>query len=68
LIVIGDRWCSSDTIGAGLRFIFLVPVSLFTDEQLLFELLNPTAEVIPVIYAFPNTYTVGITSLGYQVV
>jgi radical SAM superfamily enzyme YgiQ (UPF0313 family) len=48
--------------------IFLVPVSLFTDEQLLFEPLNPTADAIPVIYAFPNTYTVGITSLGYQVV
>ncbi len=43
-------------------------MSLFTDEQLLFEPLNPTAEAIPVIYAFPNTYTVGITSLGYQVV
>jgi radical SAM superfamily enzyme YgiQ (UPF0313 family) len=42
-------------------------VSLFTDEQLLFEPLNPAA-AIPVIYAFPNTYTVGITSLGYQVV
>jgi radical SAM superfamily enzyme YgiQ (UPF0313 family) len=45
-----------------------VPVSLFTDEQLLFEPLNPAAEEIPVIYAFPNTYTVRITSLGYQVV
>jgi radical SAM superfamily enzyme YgiQ (UPF0313 family) len=43
-------------------------VSLFNDEQLLFQPLVPTERAIPTIYAFPNTYTVGITSLGYQVV
>jgi radical SAM superfamily enzyme YgiQ (UPF0313 family) len=43
-------------------------VSLFAAEQLLFQPFAPTAEAIPAIYAFPNTYTVGITSLGYQVV
>jgi radical SAM superfamily enzyme YgiQ (UPF0313 family) len=43
-------------------------VSLFAAEQLLFQPLAATAAAIPTIYAFPNTYTVGITSLGYQVV
>jgi radical SAM superfamily enzyme YgiQ (UPF0313 family) len=43
-------------------------VSLFTDEQLLFQPLAPSDQAIPTIYAFPNTYSVGITSLGYQVV
>jgi radical SAM superfamily enzyme YgiQ (UPF0313 family) len=44
--------------------------SLFQEEKMLFE---PTyglgeADVLEVIYAFPNEYTIGITSLGYQVV
>jgi radical SAM superfamily enzyme YgiQ (UPF0313 family) len=43
-------------------------VSLFTAEKLLFQPLAPDYQAIPLIYAFPNTYSVGITSLGYQVV
>jgi radical SAM superfamily enzyme YgiQ (UPF0313 family) len=35
-------------------------------ETLLFEPALPTAKAIPLIFAFPNTYSVGITSLGYQ--
>lgn len=42
--------------------------SLFTDERLLFTPANPNNDAIPLIFAFPNEYTVGITSLGYQVV
>ncbi len=40
----------------------------FDAEKLLFEPANPNHNAISVIYAFPNTYTVGITSLGYQFV
>lgn len=40
----------------------------FSSEYLLFEPATPELGAIPVIFAFPNTYTVGITSLGYQVV
>ena len=43
-------------------------VSPFTDEHLLFTPAQSEADAVPVIFAFPNTYTVGITSLGYQVV
>lgn len=43
-------------------------ISPFKDEQLLFTPAQPVANAVPVIFAFPNTYTVGITSLGYQVV
>jgi hypothetical protein len=28
----------------------------------------PAQDAVPVIFAFPNEYSVGITSLGYQVV
>lgn len=38
------------------------------DEQLLFEPTTPTANAITLAFAFPNTYSVGITSLGYQTV
>lgn len=37
-------------------------------ERLLFSPALPRDDAVPVIFAFPNTYTVGITSLGYQVV
>jgi len=37
-------------------------------ERLLFEPAAPKADAIPVIFAFPNEYSVGITSLGYQIV
>lgn len=42
--------------------------SVFTDEHLLFTPAHPQADAIPTIFAFPNEYSVGITSLGYQVV
>ena len=41
---------------------------LFAKERLLFTPATPNTDAIPVIFAFPNEYTVGITSLGYQVV
>ncbi|MEO0989100.1 MAG: radical SAM protein, partial [Cyanobacteria bacterium J06639_14] len=40
----------------------------FADEHILFQPAVPDADATPVIFAFPNEYTVGITSLGYQVV
>lgn len=40
----------------------------FNEERLLFTPVPPDAGATPVIFAFPNTYSVGITSLGYQVV
>ncbi|WP_068511685.1 B12-binding domain-containing radical SAM protein [Leptolyngbya sp. O-77] len=42
--------------------------AIFADERLLFTPATPDADAVPVIFAFPNDYTVGITSLGYQVV
>ncbi|NJO41373.1 MAG: radical SAM protein [Cyanobacteria bacterium CRU_2_1] len=42
--------------------------SAFAAERLLFTPATPIAEAIPIIFAFPNEYSVGITSLGYQVV
>ncbi|MBW4604834.1 MAG: B12-binding domain-containing radical SAM protein [Calothrix sp. FI2-JRJ7] len=42
--------------------------SLFADEHLLFDPVTPENDAIPLIFAFPNEYTVGITSLGYQIV
>ncbi|MBD0389435.1 MAG: radical SAM protein [Nostoc sp. C3-bin3] len=42
--------------------------SVFTSERLLFTPANPDTDAIPIIFAFPNEYSVGITSLGYQVV
>ncbi len=43
-------------------------VSIFSQERLLFTPTPPKTDAIPVIYAFPNTYQIGITSLGYQVI
>ncbi len=40
----------------------------FASERLLFTPANPSADAAPVIFAFPNEYSVGITSLGYQIV
>ncbi len=37
-------------------------------EKLLFTPATPEPDAIPVIYAFPNEYSVGITSLGYQII
>jgi radical SAM superfamily enzyme YgiQ (UPF0313 family) len=42
--------------------------SPFAAERLLFTPAVPEANAVPVIFAFPNEYSVGITSLGYQVV
>ncbi|OKH12813.1 radical SAM protein [Fischerella major NIES-592] len=42
--------------------------SVFSAERLLFTPATPDIDAIPTIFAFPNEYTVGITSLGYQVV
>ncbi|MBZ8180476.1 B12-binding domain-containing radical SAM protein [Oscillatoria salina] len=43
-------------------------MSLFASERLLFTPATPDADAIPVVFAFPNDYSVGITSLGYQIV
>ncbi|MDZ7953476.1 radical SAM protein [Nostoc sp. DedQUE09] len=42
--------------------------SVFDSERLLFTPTAPDTNAIPIIFAFPNEYSVGITSLGYQVV
>lgn len=42
--------------------------SVFSAERLLFTQATPDTDAIPTIFAFPNEYSVGITSLGYQVV
>ncbi|HEY9674959.1 MAG TPA: radical SAM protein [Waterburya sp.] len=42
--------------------------TLFASERLLFTPATPEVGAIPTIFAFPNEYSVGITSLGYQVV
>ena len=42
--------------------------SVFAAERLLFNPAIPNHDAIPTIFAFPNEYTVGITSLGYQIV
>ncbi|MEB3309429.1 MAG: radical SAM protein [Snowella sp.] len=39
-----------------------------SSETLLFTPATPETDAIPVIYAFPNEYSVGITSLGYQII
>jgi radical SAM superfamily enzyme YgiQ (UPF0313 family) len=41
---------------------------VFASERLLFTPATPDAGAIPTIFVFPNEYSVGITSLGYQVV
>jgi radical SAM superfamily enzyme YgiQ (UPF0313 family) len=45
-----------------------VSASPFAAERLLFTPAPPAPDAIPLVFAFPNEYTVGITSLGYQVV
>ncbi|MBO3463543.1 radical SAM protein, partial [Aetokthonos hydrillicola CCALA 1050] len=42
--------------------------SAFSAESLLFNPTTPDSDAIPTIFAFPNEYSVGITSLGYQVI
>lgn len=38
----------------------------FGAERLLFTPTTPDRDALPIVFAFPNTYSVGITSLGYQ--
>ncbi|EHC10536.1 radical SAM protein [Fischerella thermalis BR2B] len=42
--------------------------SVFSAERFLFTPATPETNAVSTIFAFPNEYTVGITSLGYQVV
>jgi radical SAM superfamily enzyme YgiQ (UPF0313 family) len=42
--------------------------ALFADERLLFTPATTEPDAIATVFAFPNEYSVGITSLGYQVV
>ena len=43
-------------------------MSVFQLERLLFTPATPEHDAIPAIFAFPNEYTIGITSLGFQIV
>ncbi|MDY7013833.1 MAG: radical SAM protein [Cyanobacteriota bacterium] len=43
-------------------------MGVFETERLLFTPATPQPGAIPLIFAFPNEYAVGISSLGYQVV
>lgn len=43
-------------------------MSVFSQEKLLFNPVVKNDNAIPLIFAFPNEYSVGITSLGYQLV
>ncbi len=51
-----------------LKLQTIVTASIFAAERLLFTPATPDTDAIETIFAFPNEYTVGITSLGYQVV
>ncbi|MCS7030598.1 MAG: B12-binding domain-containing radical SAM protein [Gloeomargarita sp. SKYG116] len=41
---------------------------LWSEERLLFTPAVPEATAVPLVWAYPNTYSVGITSLGYQLI
>lgn len=43
-------------------------MTVFQQEKLLFTPASPDHDAVPIIFAFPNEYTIGITSLGYQIV
>ena len=43
-------------------------MTVFNQERLLFTPAFPKSDAIPTVFAFPNKYTIGITSLGYQLV
>ncbi|MFM6406798.1 MAG: radical SAM protein, partial [Microcystis sp.] len=43
-------------------------MTILQDEKLLFTPAIPHGDAIKTIFAFPNQYSVGITSLGYQIV
>ncbi len=40
----------------------------FSEEKLLFTPSKSQSNAIRTIYAFPNDYNIGITSLGYQII
>ena len=40
----------------------------WSDEHILCDVAVPGGDAVPLTFAFPNTYSIGITSLGYQVV
>jgi radical SAM superfamily enzyme YgiQ (UPF0313 family) len=42
--------------------------AVFAAEHLLFTPATPSSDAIATLFAFPNEYSVGITSLGYQVI
>ncbi|NEP58972.1 MAG: radical SAM protein [Symploca sp. SIO2G7] len=42
--------------------------SVFAAEHLLFDPALPDSDAVSVVFAFPNEYSIGITSLGYQVI
>ncbi len=42
--------------------------SVFSLEKVLFTPTRPLSDALRLVFAFPNEYSVGITSLGYQVV
>ncbi len=41
---------------------------MFESEKLLFTPVKSEENSIKIVFAFPNTYSVGITSLGYQII
>ncbi|MEN9249253.1 MAG: radical SAM protein [Gloeomargarita sp. GXS_bins_116] len=41
---------------------------MWPEERLLFTPVVPEATAIPLVWAYPNTYSVGMTSLGYQLI
>ena len=43
-------------------------MTILQDEKLLFTPAIPHSDALRTIFAFPNQYSVGITSLGYQIV
>jgi len=43
-------------------------MNVFNEERWLFTPASPHDGAIPLIFAFPNQYSVGITSLGYQLI
>ena len=43
-------------------------MSVFQQERLLFTPVAAKNDAVSAIFAFPNTYTIGITSLGFQIV
>lgn len=43
-------------------------MTVFDCERLLFSPASSDSDAIPTIFAFPNEYSVGITSLGYQII